>query len=251
MSTGGKKTILITGVTRGIGRGLLENLAGCETCQMVIGICRSDSPHFNEMKTKFANHPKVKLFGADVSDFDSLHTVVQTLHKDNIHPDMVIANAGIITPAKPCWDVTKQEMDENYEINVRGVFNTMKAFLPHMKDKQNAVIVNLSSNWGTCGSKGRIAYCMSKFAVEGMTQAAALDVENLPCTLVSVSPGMVYSDMLVEAFGEEQAKKLGVPCEKFIPHFVEKLWDIQKSVSGKHLDFSMESGTAGPRAVGK
>jgi NAD(P)-dependent dehydrogenase (short-subunit alcohol dehydrogenase family) len=246
-----KKTILITGVTRGIGKGLLENLANCNECGTVVGICRNDSPHFNEIKTKFQNHEKVKLFGADVADFDSLQSVVQALHKDNIHPDVVIANAGIITPAKPVWEVTQQELDESYQVNVRGVFNTMKAFLPHLKDKQNAVFINVSSDWGTCGSKGRIAFCMSKFAVEGMTQAAALDVENLPCTIVSVSPGMVYSDMLVEAFGEAEAKRMGAPCEKFIPHFMEKMWGIQKSVSGKHLDFAMEGSGAGARATGK
>ena len=251
MSTGGKKTIVITGVTRGIGRGLFEHLLAHDACHMVIGICTSDSTHLNEMKAKFGSNPKVRLFGADVSNFDSIQTVVEGLHKENIHPDMVVANAGIITPTKPCWEVTKQEMDDNYAVNVRGVFNTMKAFLPHMKDKENAVIVNLSSDWGTCGSKGRIAYCMSKFAVEGMTQAAALDTQHLACTVVSVSPGMVYSNMLVEAFGEAEAKKLGTPCEKFIPHFVEKLWGIQKSVSGKHLGFALEGTGAGARAVGK
>ena len=249
MSSGNKKVILITGVTRGIGRGLLENLANCDSCQTVIGICRSDSPHLNEMKSQFGNNQKVKLFSADVSNFESLQQVLQQLHQENLHPDIVIANAGIITPRKPVWDITQEEMNENFEINVRGVFNTMKVFLPHLKDKQNSVIANISSDWGTCGSKGFAAYCMSKFAVEGMTKAAALDVENLACTVVSVSPGMVYSDMLVEAFGEQEAKKLGVPCEKFIPHFVEKLWGIQKSVSGQHLDFAMEGQTQ--RAMGK
>lgn len=84
-----------------------------------------------------------------------------------------------------------------------------------------------------------------------MTQAAALDVEKLPCTIVSVDPGMVYSDMLVETFGESEAKKIGVPCEKFVPHFVEKMWGIQKSANGQHLNFALEGYGAGPRATGK
>ena len=86
MST--KKTIVITGVTRGIGKGLMENLANCDSCQTVIGICR-DSPQFNELKNKFGGNAKVKLFNADVANFDSLNHVVQSLHQENIHPDMV------------------------------------------------------------------------------------------------------------------------------------------------------------------
>ena len=203
------------------------------------------------MTSKFEGNNKVKIFGADVTDCHSLTQVVDQLKKANLQPDVVIANAGIITPAKPIWDVSEQEMNESYQVNVRGVFNTMKAFLPLLKDRQNSMIVNVSSAWGTCGRAGHVTYCMSKFAVEGMTKAAALDVEKHKTAVVSVDPGMVYSDMLIEAFGEAEAKKIGAPCEKFIPHFVNKIMSIDKSKSGQHLDFSLESGGAGPRVTGK
>ena len=251
MSTSGKRTVVITGATRGIGRGLLENLAQCESCQTVIGICRNDSPHLSELQNKFQGNSKVKIFGADVADFNSLNQVAHELRNNNITPDLVIANAGIMTPAKPFWEVSEQEMNESYEVNVRGVFNTMKVFLPFVKDNSNAMLINVSSDWGTCGRVGCAAYCMSKFAVEGLTRAAALDLEQHAATVVSVDPGMVYSDMLIEAFGEDEAKKLGAPCEKFIPHFVNKIMSVDKSKSGQHLDFSLETGGAGPRVAGR
>lgn len=86
MST--KKTIVITGVTRGIGKGLIENLSNNDSCQTVIGICR-DSAQFNELKKKFAGNDRVKLFSADVANFDSLNNVIQSIQRENIHPDMV------------------------------------------------------------------------------------------------------------------------------------------------------------------
>ena len=235
------KTIVITGATRGIGRGILEHWAKSSQCDCIVGICKSGSSHFQELNNKFQGNQKVKLFEADVSDFDSLNNVVNELKDHKI--DLVLANAGVINKPKPVWEVTKDELDEAYRVDVRGTFNTMKAFLPVMKGNKGAVIANVSSDWGLCGTKGYATYCMSKFAIEGLTKTAALDVENEEVALVSVSPGMVATDFLIEAYGEEQAKKIGVSCEEFVPQFCEKLASIDKSQNGQHLDFAVKKAT--------
>ena len=250
MSTRGeKKTIVITGVTRGIGRGLLEQFAKMDQFDKVIGICREGSPQLNELKTEFKGSGKVHLFGADVSNLNSLNQVSNELKNKNIQPDMVIANAGVFTPAKPVWEISESEFSENFETNVRGVFNTMKSFLPLMKNTKNSVLMTISSDWATCGHKGFGGHCMSKFAVEGLTQAAGQDTKTDQVTVVSVNPGLVYSNMLVEAFGESEAKKIGASMDKFAPHFVNKMLGINKQMNGQHLDFSLESTTA--RIAGK
>ena len=225
-----QKTVVITGVSKGIGRATLENLAKCEECKTVIGIGRD----LKELKSQFGDNPKVKLFEADVTDFSPLQSIAHQVGE----PDLVVGNAGVMTPGKPVWEVTQDELDESYKVNIRGVFNTMKVFLPLMRHREGAVVANVSSDWGICASKGRSTYCMSKFGVEGLTKAGALDLEQDPVSLVTVAPGVVYSDMLVEAFGEEEARKQGTPVEQFALHFVKSLWTINKSHSGQHLDFA-------------
>jgi NAD(P)-dependent dehydrogenase (short-subunit alcohol dehydrogenase family) len=235
--------MVITGVSRGIGRGILEHAANSSECDMVIGIVKPGSHHMNELKQKFGDKSKVKLMEADVGDFDSLKQCVDKLKQDNCVPSLVIANAGVMTKLKPIWQVTKEEMDDAYRVDVRGTFNTMKAFIPLMKDKKGAVIANISSDWGLCGNKGCATFCMAKFAIEGLTKTAALDVEDSQLTIVAISPGMVMTDLLVEAYGQEQAKKIGTPCEEFIPKFHEKINSIEKHQSGQHLDFSVKRAT--------
>lgn len=249
--TGGdKKTVVITGVTRGIGRGLLEQLAKMDQFDKIIGICREGSPQLNELKTQFKGSSKVHLFGADVTNLTSLNSIASQLKTQNVQPDMVIANAGVFTAPKPVWEITESELTENFDTNIKGVLNTMKTFIPLLKDRKNSVMMTISSDWGTCGHKGFGAHCMSKFAVEGLTQAAGQDTKTDQITVVSVNPGLVYSNMLVEAFGETEAKKIGAPVEKFVPHFVNKMMGITKQMNGQHLDFSLEGTTAG-RIAGK
>jgi NAD(P)-dependent dehydrogenase (short-subunit alcohol dehydrogenase family) len=246
-----KKTVVITGVTRGIGRGLLEQLAKKDEFDKVIGICRDGTP-LNELKTQFKTQSsKVHLFGADVTNLNSMNQVASQLKTLKIVPDTVIANAGVFTRAKPVWEISELEFEDNCNTNVKGVFNTMKSFLPLMKDKKNAVFMSISSDWGTCGNKGFGANCMSKFAVEGLTQAAGQDTKNDQVTVVSINPGLVYSNMLVEAFGEAEAKKIGAPMDKFLTHFVTKMSGITRQANGQHLDFSLEGTTGGGRIAGK
>jgi NAD(P)-dependent dehydrogenase (short-subunit alcohol dehydrogenase family) len=243
-----KKNIVVTGATKGIGRGVVEYLANCENCQNVVAICRPGSKHTSELRQKFNGNPKVHIFDGDVAELNDLEKIGNQLKQKGIEPDLVLNNAGIITSCKPVWDVTQEEMDNSYKVNIRGVFNSLKVYVPMMRNKKNAVVANVSSDWGICGSAGRSAYCMSKFGVEGLTKTVAFDVEKDDLAIVSVSPGMVFSDMLVAAYGQEHAKKIGAPLEQFVPHFVQKLMGINKSQNGQHLDFSFKEGE---RAVGK
>lgn len=243
-----KKNFVVTGATKGIGRGVVEYLANCDECANVIAVCRPGSKHTGELRQRFKNNQKVHIFDGDVAELSSLQKVHQQMHQKGIVPDFVLNNAGVISPCKPVWDVTTEEMNQCYQVNVLGVFNSMKVFAPHMKDRKGAVIANVSSDWGICGSPGRSAYCMSKFGVEGLTKTSSFDVEKNELTIASVSPGMVLSDMLIAAYGQDQAKKIGVPIEHFVPHFVQKLGTINKSHNGQHLDFALKEAE---RAVGK
>jgi NAD(P)-dependent dehydrogenase (short-subunit alcohol dehydrogenase family) len=236
-----KKTFVVTGVGRGIGRSVLQQAAKSDQCGCVVGICRPGSPHMKELEAQFKGNNKVYLFEADVSDFSTLENVVNELKKMKIEPDFVLANAGTLTPRKPLWEATQAELEHAFKVDVLGSFNTMKAFIPMMKHREGAVIANVSGDWGLCDNYGCGTFCMAKFAIEGLVKAASCDVDKDKLSIVTVSPGSVVTDLLIEAVGgEAEARKVGTPVEEFTPQFFEKLWSVSKSHSGQHMDFGVK-----------
>ena len=236
-----KKTFVVTGVGKGIGRSVLDQAANSPNCGCVIGICRPGSPHFEELKTMYKVNNRVHIFEADVGDYATLEKVVNELKKLKIEPDFVLANAGTFTPRKPIWETTATEMEQAFRVDVVGCFNTMKAFIPMMRNRPGAVIANVSGDWGLCDNYGCGTFCMAKFAIEGLTKSAACDVEKDKLSIVTVSPGNVVTDLLIEAMGgEAEARKVGTSMEEFGPQFFNNLCSVSKNHSGQHLDFGIK-----------
>jgi NAD(P)-dependent dehydrogenase (short-subunit alcohol dehydrogenase family) len=95
----------------------------------------------------------------------------------------------------PLWEVPAAEFDRLIDVNVKGVANVIRAFVPAMVARKSGVIVNLSSGWGRGTSPQVAPYCASKFAVEGLTKALA---QELPRGMAAVplNPGVIDTDML-------------------------------------------------------
>jgi NAD(P)-dependent dehydrogenase (short-subunit alcohol dehydrogenase family) len=234
-----QKTLVITGASKGIGRAVLEHAATSNKCECVVGIVRPGSRHFEELKKKFNGNQKVKIFEGDVTDFNSLKKIADHLKQQKI--DIVLSNAGTMTPRKPIWEVTEQELEQAYKVDVLGALNTMKVYIPVMKNNANSVIATVSGDWGLCDNYGCATFCMAKYAVEGLTKAAALDCEKEQVSVCTVSPGSVVTELLIQATGSEQeARKIGTPVEEFAPQFFDKLFNIGKKENGQHLDFSVK-----------
>ena len=235
------KTFVVTGAGRGIGRAVLEEAARSKECGCVVGICRPNSPQLAELRSMFKDNAKVHLFEADVGDFAMMENVVKELERRKIVPDLVLANAGTLTPRKPIWEASSEELERAFKVDVMGTFNTMKAFIPMMREKEGAVIANVSGDWGLCDNYGCGTFCMAKFAIEGLVKAAACDVERDKLSIVTVSQGSVVTDLLIEAMGgESEANKVGTSIEDFTPQFFNKLWSVSKSQSGQHMDFGVK-----------
>src|SRR5690606_31779216 len=90
------------------------------------------------------------------------------------------------------------------DVNVTGMFNVIRAFLPDMVERGTGTVVNFSSGWGRSVSADVAPYCASKYAVEGLTKALA---EDLPKGMAAVplNPGVIDTDMLRQAWGDGAA----------------------------------------------
>ncbi len=192
--------IVITGVTRGLGRALAEwCIAQGHT---VSGCGRSGMEIFNLR----ADHPEPHNFDA----VDVTEPVKVTLWAERIlgaagAPDILVNNAGLMNKPALLWQVPATEFAKVIDANLKGVANVIRAFVPSMIEAGHGVIVNLSSGWGRSTSPQVAPYCATKWGIEGLTQALA---QELPAGLaaVALNPGIVNTDMLRLAFGGDAAK---------------------------------------------
>lgn len=190
------KIIVMTGVTRGLGRALLPHFL--RAGHTVIGCGRSAS-HIVELAHTFP-HPH-EFATVDVRDVDAVATWANGVIRRVGTPDLLVNNAALVNTPAPLWAVSADEFDAVIDVNIKGVANMIRAFVPAMVARKSGVIVNFSSGWGRSTSPEVAPYCASKYAVEGLTLALA---QELPRGMAAVplNPGVIDTDMLRQCFQE-------------------------------------------------
>ena len=160
--------ILITGVTRGLGLALAKKfmalghtVIGCGRSGTEIFDLRMDhgSPH-DFMVCDVGLDAKVAIWAAKALEHES-------------PPDILINNAGVMNPLGPLWEQSDREFTKIVDVNLRGVANVIRHFVPAMVAKKRGVIVNLSSGWGRGVARDVAPYCGTKWAIEGLTGRTA------------------------------------------------------------------------------
>lgn len=191
--------IVLTGASRGLGRAWTEGFAALG--HTVIGCARSQQA-CDELSKAF---PKPHRFDAvDVRDAGQVERWAKSVVADIGPPDLLINNAAVMGPTTQLWKASLDEFNQCIDINIKGVFNVIKHFVPAMVERKQGVIVNLSSGWGRSTSPEVATYCATKYAIEGMTQALA---QELPegMAAVPLNPGIINTEMLQAAFGDGAA----------------------------------------------
>jgi len=211
-----RKVIVITGCTRGLGRAL----AGClaERGHTVVGCGRSRSGVHELHRTFGFPHSFTVV---DVSSDLQVRAWAKQVLANYGPPDMLINNAGAANSPRPLWEVSSEEFSRVVDVNIKGIANTVRYFVPAMIQCRKGVVVNFSSEWGRTTSAGVAPYCGSKWAVEGLTKALAMELpEGL--TAVAYSPGIVCTDMLRLCFGDAAAQYPSPEqwAEKATPHLL-------------------------------
>ena len=119
-------------------------------------------------------------------------------------PDLLLNNAALINRNAPLWEVSAEEFSAVIAVNINGVANVIRHFVPAMMVRGRGVIVNFSSGWGRETDPHVAPYCATKWAVEGMTRALA---QELPRGMAAIplNPGIIDTDMLRRCFGAEAA----------------------------------------------
>ena len=221
------KLVLITGVSRGLGKAMTEEFIA--QGHVVIGCARSEDA-VAQLRSAFAAPHRFDT--VNTANPEQVNQWANSVVESCGTPDIIINNAAIINPNAPLWEVDEPAFSQLIDVNIKGVFNVIKAFLPALLKANSGTLVNLSSGWGRSVSADVASYCASKWAIEGMTQALALDLPD-PLVAVPLNPGVINTDMLQSCFGEQanncidtvQWAKIAVPF----------ILAISKSDNGKPL----------------
>ncbi|MFN2441225.1 MAG: SDR family oxidoreductase [Thermoanaerobaculia bacterium] len=204
-----RRHIVVTGATRGLGRAMAEGFI--EAGHLVSG-CGTSREALEELASRNPGH---RFDAVDVSDEAAVARWAAEVVATNGAPDLLLNNAAIANEPAPLWEVDAVEFDRIVDVNIKGVANVVRHFVPSMIERGTGVIVNFSSGWGRSASPDVGPYVTTKFAIEGFSKSLA---EDLPEGLASIplSPGIIDTQMLQTVFGgaasrhqtpEEWAKK--------------------------------------------
>lgn len=188
------RTILVTGVSRGLGRALVEGFV--TRGHRVIG-CSRDSEAFREFRAQMGS--RCDLRAVDVTSETQVSSWATDILKQYGAPDLLLNNAAVINRNEKLWRISEAEFSNVMEINVGGVARILRHFVPAMLVRGNGVIVNFSSGWGRSVSAEVAPYCASKWAIEGLTLALAKELPAGMCA-VPLNPGVINTEMLQSCF---------------------------------------------------
>jgi NAD(P)-dependent dehydrogenase (short-subunit alcohol dehydrogenase family) len=190
------RKVLITGVSRGLGRAMAEELI--RLGNTVIGCSRADAEIRKLRSTHRAPH---RFDVVDVADDAQVAAWAEEVLASHGAPDLLLNNAAVICANAPLWKVPAADFDRLIDINIKGVANVIRHFVPAMTARGKGVIVNFSSGWGRVTDAEVAPYCASKWAIEGLTRALA---QELPPGMAAVplNPGIIDTDMLRGTFGD-------------------------------------------------
>lgn len=191
-----KKRIVLTGASRGLGLAMAQGFI--EAGHTVYGCARSEKS-LAELRGRW---PEPHRFDAvDVASDSSVAEWARSVLAEAGGVDLLVNNAALMNHTAPLWKVPAAEFSDVIDVNIKGVANVIRHFVPSMVARGSGVIVNFSSGWGRSTSPEVAPYCATKWAVEGLSQALA---QELPegMAAVALNPGIIDTDMLRVAWGD-------------------------------------------------
>lgn len=198
------KSALITGATRGIGKGIAENFAknGCNIAFTFASSVEKAKAFEAELSEKYG--VKAKGYQSNAADFAQSEELAKSVLADFEKIDVLVNNAGI-TRDGLMLRMTEQQWDEVINTNLKSAFNLTKSFLRHFMGNKAGSIINMTSVVGVTGNAGQANYAASKAGMIGFTKSIAKELgsRNIRCN--AVAPGFIETEM-TEALDPEVRK---------------------------------------------
>jgi uncharacterized oxidoreductase len=199
-----KRTILITGGTSGIGLELAKHLLRRGNTVIVTG---RDQEKLDAATQAL---PGVHTFKSDVSDPEAIAALHNRVLAQFPTLDTLINNAGIMRNLNLNQDRDLNDVTHEIEINLSGPVRMVQKFLPHLKTRQGALIVNVSSGLAFIPLPLSPVYCATKAAIHSFTQSLRVQLDGTSVTVIELAPPAVETPLLRGEFAEEMKREKGM-----------------------------------------
>ena len=190
------QTVLVTGVSRGLGRALTKRLI--TEGHTVLGCARS-AKAIDELRQIYG--PPHHFEVVNLTNRSQVVAWAESLKEQNVVPDFIMNNAAIMGEEQyQVWKISDRYFQEVFNANVMSAVNTIHAFVPMMIRQMKGIIVNFSSGWGREVSPRIAPYAVSKWGVEALSRCLAAELPNkMAC--VSLHPGIIHTESMAKTFG--------------------------------------------------
>jgi NAD(P)-dependent dehydrogenase (short-subunit alcohol dehydrogenase family) len=200
MTSADCRVVLITGATRGLGRAMARKFAALG--HTVVG-CGRSAAGVDELRRELPGRHDASV--VDVADDVQVRAWAGRVLPAFGPPDLLLNNAALMNRPAPLWTLSAAEFDPVIDVNVKGVANVVRHFVPAMVARGRGVVVNFSSGWGRSTSPEVAPYCATKYAVEGLSKALAQELPEGMAAL-PLNPGVIDTDMLRTCWADEAAQ---------------------------------------------
>lgn len=213
------KTVIITGASAGIGKGIAEALIKRHNCK-VIGVARSKekTEKFIEELGPYAKNFTYKLF--DVSVKENWYEFADYLKENNIQPDVLINNAGILPKFNKTINYTVEAIESAMNINFYSAVYGIDALLPMILKSSSAAVINVASSAALMSLAGTSVYSASKGALKSYTESLREELRG-KCYVTVICPGFTKTDIFRNqdsntAKGEKMINMVSTDCDKMV-----------------------------------
>ncbi|MCM5663207.1 3-oxoacyl-[acyl-carrier-protein] reductase [Galbibacter mesophilus] len=187
------KTAIITGASRGIGKGIAEVFAK-QGADVAFTYSSSEGPAKELEKELIALGVKAKAYKSNAASFTESQELVDEVIKEFGAIDVLVNNAGI-TKDNLLMRISEEDFDKVIEVNLKSVFNMTKAVQRTMLKQRKGSIINMSSVVGVKGNAGQTNYAASKAGIIGFSKSVALELGSRNIRSNVVAPGFIETEM--------------------------------------------------------
>lgn len=188
-----KKTALITGAAKGIGKAIAVRLAK-DGFHTVINYNGSADAANETVQECLSHNVKSIAFKADVANSDDVQAMIKEIHKEFGSIDCLVNNSGI-TKDNLLLRMSEDDFDKVIAVNLKGSYNTIKHVTPIMLKQKSGSIINIASIVGITGNAGQANYAASKAGVIGLTKSVAKELAARGIRCNAVAPGYIQTEM--------------------------------------------------------